>query len=85
MIAPICITFLLNLFRPDHPEIEQNEPWNNLPPLPIKEDLHDTIDILRKPGVIFTQPFTKVKHLTDSKLNAENTAPSNPGAKEKTT
>ncbi|MFO7922214.1 MAG: Fic/DOC family N-terminal domain-containing protein [Bacteroidales bacterium] len=28
----------------------RNEPWNNLPPLPIKEELHDTVDILRKLG-----------------------------------
>jgi Fic family protein len=28
----------------------RNEPWNNLPPLPIKEELHDTIEILRKLG-----------------------------------
>ncbi len=28
----------------------RNEPWNNLPPLPIREELHDTIEILRKLG-----------------------------------
>ncbi|MGC9343732.1 MAG: Fic family protein, partial [Bacteroidales bacterium] len=28
----------------------RNEPWNNLPPLPIREELHDTTEILRKLG-----------------------------------
>ncbi len=28
----------------------RNEPWDNLPPLPIREELHDTIEILRKLG-----------------------------------
>jgi Fic family protein len=28
----------------------RNEPWNNLPPLPIREELHDTLEILRKLG-----------------------------------
>jgi hypothetical protein len=28
----------------------RNELWNNLPPLPIKEELHDTVEILRKLG-----------------------------------
>jgi len=29
---------------------DRNKPWNSLPPLPIKEELHDTIEILRKLG-----------------------------------
>jgi len=29
---------------------DRNEPWNNIPPLPIREELHDTIEILRKLG-----------------------------------
>lgn len=29
---------------------DRHEPWNNIPPLPIKEELHDTIEILRKLG-----------------------------------
>jgi Fic family protein len=29
---------------------DRNMPWNSLPPLPIKEELHDTIEILRKLG-----------------------------------
>ena len=28
----------------------RNEPWNNLPPLPIREELHDTTEILKKLG-----------------------------------
>jgi len=28
----------------------RNLPWNNLPPLPIREELHDTIEILQKLG-----------------------------------
>lgn len=28
----------------------RNEPWNNLPPLPIRDELHETIEILRKLG-----------------------------------
>lgn len=28
----------------------RNEPWNSLPPLPIREELHDTIEILQKLG-----------------------------------
>ncbi len=28
----------------------RNDPWNNLPPLPIREELHDTTEILRKLG-----------------------------------
>ena len=28
----------------------RNEPWNSLPPLPIRKELHDTIEILRKLG-----------------------------------
>ena len=29
---------------------DRNKPWNSLPPLPIREELHDTIEILRKLG-----------------------------------
>lgn len=29
---------------------DRNKPWNSLPSLPIKEELHDTIEILRKLG-----------------------------------
>lgn len=35
-----------NLFlRPN-----RNEPWNDLPPLPIRKELHGSIEILRKHG-----------------------------------
>ena len=36
------------LLYPINPD--RNKPWNSLPPLPIKEELHDTIEILRKLG-----------------------------------
>jgi Fic family protein len=29
---------------------DRNKPWNSIPPLPIREELHDTIEILRKLG-----------------------------------
>jgi len=29
---------------------DRNEPWDSIPPLPIKEELHDAIEILRKLG-----------------------------------
>ena len=29
---------------------DRNNPWNSIPPLPIREELHDTIEILRKLG-----------------------------------
>jgi Fic family protein len=29
---------------------DRNKPWNDLPPLPIREELHDTAEILRKLG-----------------------------------